>query len=45
MNLNFGFLGIIFFNLILRFINLSPSFFLNNKNNELFKLSRGDNNI
>ena len=45
IDLNLDFLGIIFFGLILRFINLPPLFFLNNKNNELSKLSRGDNNI
>ena len=45
MGLDLDFLGVIFFNLILRFISLSSSFFLNNKNNELSELSRGDNNI
>ena len=45
IDLNLGFLGVIFFGLILRFINLPPSFFLNDKNNKLFELSYNDNNI
>ena len=45
IGLNFDFLEVIFFDLILRFIGLPPSFFLDDEDNELFELSRGDNNI
>ena len=45
IDLNLGFLEIIFLNLILRFNNLSLSFFLVDEDNELFKLLYSNNNI